>query len=209
MTPLVALCADETSMRHPELMGLEGEHLASQTWLRLFTSGQEMRTFLKNDRAVDEAWVISCDDIEPINLAATLKRDRGDLRVCLITFQGTGSLRSRASAAAVDVMLTSHALASRYGAFKRVRSGQPRQPRYRNRFAVWLLTRIERRRHLQRRSPSWWRPLPKQSMRRCCCPSSAAVAAQEKALLQRCWLCWRSSGDRRPSFWISIFSSAT
>lgn len=128
MTPLVALCADETSMRHPELMGLEGEHLASQTWLRLFTSGQEMRTFLKNDRAVDEAWVISCDDIEPINLAATLKRDRGDLRVCLITFQGTGSLRSRASAAAVDVMLTSHALASRYGAFKRVRSGQPWQP---------------------------------------------------------------------------------
>lgn len=126
MTPLVALCADETSMRHSELMGLEGEHLASQPWLRLFTSGQEMRTFLKSDRAVDEAWVISCDDIEPINLAATLKRDRGDLRVCLITFQGTGSLRSRASAAAVDVMLTSHALASRYGAFKRVRSGPTR-----------------------------------------------------------------------------------
>ena len=126
MTPLVALCADETSLRHPGLMGLEGEHLASQTWLRLFTSGQEMRTFLKNDRAVDEAWVVSCDDIEPINLAATLKRDRSDLRVCLITFQGTGSLRSRASAAAVDVMLTSHALASRYGAFKRVRSGSVR-----------------------------------------------------------------------------------
>lgn len=128
MSPLVALCVDETSMVHPELIGLEGEQLAAQPWLRLFSAGEQMRAFLKNDRSVDEAWVVSCDDVEPINLAASVKADRSELRVCLITFQGTGSLRSRAAAAAVDVMLTRQAFANRYAAFKRVRSTPAAMP---------------------------------------------------------------------------------
>lgn len=122
MMPLVALCADEASMAHPELIGLADEQLFAQPWLRLFTSGSEIRTFLRHDRAVDEVWVVSCDDVEPINLAATIKGDRGDVRVCLVSFQGTGSLRSRASAANIDAMLTRQAFVTRYAAFKRVRS---------------------------------------------------------------------------------------
>lgn len=125
MTSLVALCTDETSMSHPELIGLEGEQLASQSWLRLFSSGEEARVFLKHDRSVDEVWVVSCDDVEPINLAATLKRDRNDMRVFLVMFQGTGSLRSRASAASLDATLTRQAFAARYAAFKRVRAASP------------------------------------------------------------------------------------
>lgn len=122
MMPLVALCADEASMAHPELIGLADEQLFAQPWLRLFTSGSEIRTFLRHDRAVDEVWVVSCDDVEPINLAATIKGDRGDVRVCLVSFQGTGSLRSRASAANIDATLTRQAFVTRYAAFKRVRS---------------------------------------------------------------------------------------
>lgn len=122
MMPLVALCADEASMAHPELIGLADEQLFAQPWLRLFTSGSEIRTFLRHDRAVDEVWVVSCDDVEPINLAATIKDDRGDVRVCLVSFQGTGSLRSRASAANIDATLTRQAFVTRYAAFKRVRS---------------------------------------------------------------------------------------
>ena len=122
MMPLVALCADEASMAHPELIGLADEQLFAQPWLRLFTSGFEIRTFLRHDRAVDEVWVVSCDDVEPINLAATIKGDRGDVRVCLVSFQGTGSLRSRASAANIDATLTRQAFVTRYAAFKRVRS---------------------------------------------------------------------------------------
>lgn len=125
MRPLVALCADETSLRHPETMGLDGESLASQGWLRLFSSGAEARRFLKEDRRVDEAWVVSCDDIEPINLAATLKSDRRSLKVCLVSFQGTGSLFSRAMAAGIDATLTRQAFAMRYAAFKRVRAEAP------------------------------------------------------------------------------------
>lgn len=122
MTSLVALCADEASMAHPELIGLAGEQLFAQPWLRLFTSGLEIRTFLKHDRMVDEIWIVSCEDVEPINLAATLKGDRGDVRVCLVSFQGTGSLRSRASAASIDATLTRQAFVTRYAAFKRVRT---------------------------------------------------------------------------------------
>ena len=122
MNPLVALCVDETSMAHPELIGLAGEQLFAQPWLRLFASGAEARTFLRHDRAVDEVWIVSCDDVEPINLAAALKGDRGDVRVCLVSFQGTGSLRSRASAASIDATLTRQAFVTRYAAFKRVRS---------------------------------------------------------------------------------------
>lgn len=122
MMPLVALCADEASMAHPELIGLADEQLFAQPWLRLFTLGSEIRTFLRHDRAVDEVWVVSCDDVEPINLAATIKGDRGDVRVCLVSFQGTGSLRSRASAANIDATLTRQAFVTRYAAFKRVRS---------------------------------------------------------------------------------------
>lgn len=122
MMPLVALCADGASMAHPELIGLADEQLFAQPWLRLFTSGSEIRTFLRHDRAVDEVWVVSCDDVEPINLAATIKGDRGDVRVCLVSFQGTGSLRSRASAANIDATLTRQAFVTRYAAFKRVRS---------------------------------------------------------------------------------------
>lgn len=120
--PLVALCVDETSMGHPELIGLAEEKLFAQQWLRLFSSGADVRAFLRNDRSVDEVWVVSCDDVEPINLAATIKGDRGDLRVCLVSFQGTGSLLSRASAAGIDATLTQQAFAIRYAAFKRVRS---------------------------------------------------------------------------------------
>lgn len=122
MTSLVALCIDELSMRNPELVGLAGEHFGAQSWLRLFSSGQDMRTFVRQDRQVDEAWVVSCDDVEPINLAAALKRDRQDMRVCLISFQGTGSLHSRASAAQLDATLTQQAFVARYTAFKRTRA---------------------------------------------------------------------------------------
>ena len=119
MMPTMALCADAESIRRPDLIGLAGENLARQEWLRLFSSGEEARRFLRADRSVAEAWIASCDDVEPINLAAALKRDRADLRVCLLAFQGTGSLMSRATAAGIDASLTRQAFVERYAAAKR------------------------------------------------------------------------------------------
>ncbi|MBX9032874.1 AAA family ATPase [Gordonibacter massiliensis (ex Traore et al. 2017)] len=119
MTSSVALCADAESIRRPDLIGLAGENLARQEWLRLFTSGEDARRFLRGDRSVSEAWVAGCDDVEPINLAAALKRDRADLRVCLLAFEGTGSLMSRAAAAGIDASLTRQAFVDRYAQMKR------------------------------------------------------------------------------------------
>ncbi|WP_080802055.1 AAA family ATPase [Arabiibacter massiliensis] len=119
MTASVALCADMTSLRHPEAIGLAGENLAAQEWLRLFSTGEEARRFLCADQAVDEVWVASSDDIEPINLAASLKRDRADRRVCLLSFDGTGSLMSRANAAGIDASLSRQAFLDRYVQRKR------------------------------------------------------------------------------------------
>ena len=93
---LVALCADTTSLQHPESIGLAGENLAAQDWLRIFSSAEEARRFLRTDRLVDEVWVASSDDVAPINLAATLKRDRSDRCVCMLSFEDPGSLKPAA-----------------------------------------------------------------------------------------------------------------
>ena len=118
MSAVVALCADTTSLRYPEAIGLGGENLAAQGWLRLFSSGEAARRFLGGDRTVSEVWVASSDDVEPINLAATLKRDRADRRVCLLSFEGTGSLMSRASAAGIDASFSRQAFLDRYARCK-------------------------------------------------------------------------------------------
>ena len=116
--PLVALCADEECFRHPELLGLEGENLLAQQWLMPFTSAEAARMALRDAMSVQEVWVVSCADVAPINLAAALKRDRADRRVCMLTAQESGSLRSRTTAAGVDASLTRQAFVERYAQCK-------------------------------------------------------------------------------------------
>lgn len=117
---LVALCADEESLRHPEMLGLAEERLAAQEWLRLFSQGEAARSFLRADREVEEVWVASSDDVDPINLAATLKKDRPDRRVGLLAEQRTGSLSSRANAGGIDAVFTRQAFLARYAEKKGV-----------------------------------------------------------------------------------------
>ena len=118
--PLVALCADEECFRHPELLGLEGENLLAQQWLMPFTSAEQARAALRDAASVQEVWVVSCADVAPINLAAALKRDRPGRRVCMLTAQESGSLRSRTTAAGVDASLTRQAFVERYAQCKQV-----------------------------------------------------------------------------------------
>lgn len=118
--PLVALCADEECFRHPELLGLEGENLLAQQWLMPFTSAEQARAALRDAASVQEVWVVSCADVAPINLAAALKRDWPGRRVCMLTAQESGSLRSRTTAAGVDASLTRQAFVERYAQCKQV-----------------------------------------------------------------------------------------
>lgn len=117
MEPNVVLCADSESIRDPRFVGLEGENLESQEWLRIFCSAVEARNYLKQSKT-KEVWVASSDDVDPINLAAALKQDNESKGIYLVAFQGTGSLKSRANAAGIDGMFSQQKFVSRYATCK-------------------------------------------------------------------------------------------
>lgn len=98
----IALCLDEATRQNPETIGLDGERFESRDWLGVFVSGEDARKALSVDESFGEAWVVSSNDVEPINLAATLKADRPSLKVKLIAFERCGSLCSRAHTALID-----------------------------------------------------------------------------------------------------------
>lgn len=128
----VVLCADEECVRNPSLMGLEGESLESQDWLRAISGAQQARDYVAADDGADEVWVVSSDEVDPINLAATLKRDSSDKTVCLVAWRETGSLLSRASAAGIDEVISSGEMARRYLGMKRSYRDNPRRRRPRH-----------------------------------------------------------------------------
>ena len=115
----IALCVDEETWRNPALVGLEGESLEAQDWLAVYADGEEARAGIAADRAIVEAWVVSCEDVEPINLAATLKADRPELCVRLVGFEGNGSLYSRAYNASIDEVMEASSFVKRYADEKR------------------------------------------------------------------------------------------
>lgn len=116
--PAVALCIDQVTEQYPEQLGLSGENMSAQPWLKIFNDGQSARSYLNQHSGIEEVWVVSVDDIAPINLAATLKKDQPECCVCLLTRQESGSLSSRVMNAGIDATLTMTAFARRYASRK-------------------------------------------------------------------------------------------
>lgn len=101
----VILCADSESLMHPELLGLDGEQMGSFPWLTTLSDALEARAMVVRAQGPVEVWVAGSDQMEAINLAAAMKRDRPDAAVRVVGFEAGGSLASRASAADLgDVM---------------------------------------------------------------------------------------------------------
>ena len=123
------LCADTDSLQHPEIIGLEGELLGAQGWLTVFSDAQQARSYAKASAESLEIWVAGSDQMEGINLAAAMKRDRADADVCLVSFSSGGSLLSRAHAAGISEVLDRGAFLNRYRLSKRacelIRTVQP------------------------------------------------------------------------------------
>lgn len=122
----VVLCADQDSLAHPNLLGLAGENLSGQDWLKPIAQAEEARRYVRSDGGIEEVWVASSDEMDPINLAAALKRDTGERTVLLIAAQTNGSLRSRASSAGIDGIIDAKGLAERYASRKHRRDGDAR-----------------------------------------------------------------------------------
>ena len=127
-TPSVVMCVDEEAARRPEAIGLAGEVLAAQPWLRVVSSGAAAREFVRSASGPVDAWVVSADDIDPINLAAAIKRDGRASEVNLVAFESTGSLLSRASSAGIDAVIGIAEFAVRYRDAKRRFSGAAARP---------------------------------------------------------------------------------
>lgn len=115
----LVLCADSESLRHPGFIGLEGETLEGLAWLDVYSNAVDARTAVAESLEAEEAWVLSSDQMDAINLAAAIKRDRPTLRVFLVSSQISGSCLSRAQAAGLDGTLSPRAFALRYAQEKR------------------------------------------------------------------------------------------
>ncbi len=101
MSGIVALCADEMSLKMPQLLGLEDLTLESIGWLETFTSGAELRSAVAAGKGFEEVWIISSQDVPEVNLVAALRRDGFSGVVVMVTSDPGGSCRSRASSAGV------------------------------------------------------------------------------------------------------------
>ena len=109
----VVLCADEESFRNPELLGLEEASMQAVSWIECCTTAEECRRFARRD-GIEEAWVVSCDDMEPLNVAAALKYDDPCKKVYVACAESNGSLASRASLAKIDGVLSQEGFVNRF-----------------------------------------------------------------------------------------------
>lgn len=117
----IALCADLEALEHPSLMGLDDVSLEECGWLALYSDARTAREEIASSADIDEVWVVSCGGMEPINLAASLKRDKEERRVFLVSDAATGSCLSRARAAGINGTLTVEGFCRRYASERRVR----------------------------------------------------------------------------------------
>lgn len=117
----IALCADLEALEHPSLMGLDDVSLEGCDWLALYSDARTAREEIASSADIDEVWVVSCRGMEPINLAASLKRDKEERRVFLVSDAATGSCLSRARAAGINGTLTVEGFCRRYASERRVR----------------------------------------------------------------------------------------
>ncbi len=71
----IVLCADTDSLVHPFLLGLEDASLEGREWLVPLSDAAEARTYIAGHADIDEAWIVSSDDLAGVNLAAAVRKD--------------------------------------------------------------------------------------------------------------------------------------
>ncbi len=118
MEEKILACMDSEAAKNPSLIGLAGESLASLPWLACETKAEECRGRARAQGGFDEAWVISCDDMEAINVAAAIRHDGLCGKVFLIVDGQNGSLASRATNAGIDGLWSEAAFVRRYAKAK-------------------------------------------------------------------------------------------
>ena len=119
MTPKVVLCADSFSLHYPEVLGLGDLQLDTQEWLAALSDGEEARAYVAEHGEIAEVWVLGCDDMEAINLAAAIKADCREASTgckCSVNLvcDETEEAVHQMEAAGLDGILTGPALLERF-----------------------------------------------------------------------------------------------
>ena len=126
MDKRIVLCLDAQSVRNPEMVGLAGEALDALPWLECCVSAEEARNACRRLSFLEEVWAVSCDDMEPVNLAAAIKKDKPECRVYLVACGQSGSLASRVARARIDGVWPESFFLKRYAQAKQCFSSHPR-----------------------------------------------------------------------------------
>ena len=119
MEKRVVICADGQSLRNPAMVGLAGEPLDALGWLACASGAEECRKAARLLSAVEEAWIVSCDDMEPINVAAAVKHDDPNKRVFVVSCGQNGSMASRVANAGIDGLWSESQFLKRFSQVKR------------------------------------------------------------------------------------------
>ncbi len=134
----IVLCAETESLIRPWMIGLDGKDLSSYRWLKAFSKAVDAREFIRSTPGIDEVWVISADDIEPVNLAAAIRKDDPNVPIALILSEASGSTLSRAHAAGILGVLSIKEFVERFSAqahMHRAIDGSANDPLAQARFA--------------------------------------------------------------------------
>ena len=110
----VLFCAESRVMADPTIAGLPEGGLAAHPWVEPCADAEAARARMgRQGEPLDEAWVLSSDQMSAVNLAAALRHDAPALPIYLVTTEASGSMASRAQAAGVTGLLSPEGLARR------------------------------------------------------------------------------------------------
>ncbi len=102
----VGLCVSTKQYKQMTRQDKSLNELMSESNIFVFNTGIKMRQSIGN-KEIGEVWIHSCEDVEPINLAASLKGDDPSKCITLVAEERCGSLLSRANAAGIDRVVES------------------------------------------------------------------------------------------------------
>ena len=119
MNPRILICLDSESVQYPALLCLEGERIDQEPWLLTMSEAAKCRDKARTITWLEEAWFVSCDDMDVINVAAAVKYDNPHLKVVYVASHMDGSLASRVRCAGIDELWDKREFIQAYSEAKR------------------------------------------------------------------------------------------
>ncbi len=114
MDKRVLLCIDSDAQSMAPSQGYGRDVRECPSCVLVESQAEQCRARAKLSPDIDEVWVVSCDDMDAINVAAAIKRDDPGKRVYLVADEQNGSLASRAANAEIDELWSRSMLVKRY-----------------------------------------------------------------------------------------------